>query len=100
MILNNAHIHCLFCRYFHVCNGGLIPDVMHDLLEGALQYEMKLMLKKMIQVENYFTLDQFNSRLISTELGYMEVKDKPTPITTTTLTSKGYSLKQAGNLSY
>ena len=33
------------CRYFHVCDGGLVPDVMHDLLEGAMQY---VMLKKMI----------------------------------------------------
>ena len=73
-----------------------MPDIMHDLLEGALQYEMKLMLKKMIQIEKYFTLDSLNSRLISTELGYMEIKDKPTPITITTLTSSGHSLKQAG----
>ena len=21
--------------YFHVCNGSLVPDVMHDILEGA-----------------------------------------------------------------
>ena len=22
-------------KYFHVCTGGLIPDIMHDMLEGA-----------------------------------------------------------------
>ena len=22
--------------YFHVCDGSLLPDVMHDLLEGVL----------------------------------------------------------------
>ncbi len=75
-------------RYFHVCNGGLLPDIMHDLLEGVLQYEMKLMLQEMIRVEKYFTLDEFNSRLSSTELGYMESKDKPTR---TTLMSQGHS---------
>ena len=32
-------------EYFHVCNGSLIPDIMHDVLEGALQYEVKLMLQ-------------------------------------------------------
>ena len=35
-------------KYFHVCNGGLLPDIMHDILEGALQYEVKLMLQWMI----------------------------------------------------
>ena len=41
-----TYMHRLFviatlCRYFHVCEGGLIPDVMHDVLEGALVYEAK-----------------------------------------------------------
>ena len=44
-------------KYFHVCNGVLIPDVMHDVLEGVLQYEAKLMLQCMINVENYFSID-------------------------------------------
>ena len=43
-------------RYFHVCGGGLLPDIMHNLLEGALQYEVKLMLKAMIFEDNYFDL--------------------------------------------
>ena len=47
-------------RYFHVCGGGLLPDIMHDLLEGVLQYEVKLMLQQMIGVDEYFTPDQFN----------------------------------------
>ena len=42
--------------YFHVCGGGLLPDIMHDLLEGALQYEVKIMLKNMITIDQYFTL--------------------------------------------
>ena len=58
---------------------------MHDLLEGALQYEVKLMLKAMIHIENYFTLNVFNSRLAMTELGYMEAKDSPTMIANNTL---------------
>ena len=32
--------------YFHVCSGGLLPDIIHDILEGVLQYEMKLMLQE------------------------------------------------------
>lgn len=69
---------------------------MHDILEGALQYEIKLMLLMMIQDEGFFSLDVFNSRLMTTELGYMEVKDRPSSISHATLTSLGHSLKQNG----
>ena len=31
--------------YFDVTSGALIPDIMHDILEGALPLEVKLMLK-------------------------------------------------------
>ena len=82
--------------YFYVCSGALLPDVMHDILEGALQYEMKLMLRVMISEDRYFTLDTLNTRLDNFEFGYMESKDRPTPITDTTLHSNGISLKQAG----
>ena len=54
------------------------------------------MLKAMIHIENYFTLNVFNSRLAMTELGYMEAKDSPTMIANNTLASPGHSLKQAG----
>jgi len=40
-----------------VCNGGLLPVIMHDVLEGALQYEVKLMLQWMIESACYFTFD-------------------------------------------
>ena len=30
-------------KYFHVADG-LPPDIMHDVLEGALSYEIKLMI--------------------------------------------------------
>ena len=55
--------------YFHVCNGSLVPDVMHDILEGALQYEVKLILQFMIDTEKYFTLEELNTRLERMELG-------------------------------
>jgi len=82
--------------YFHVCNGSLVPDVMHDVLEGALSYEVKLMLQFMIDTEGYFSLDDLNSQLEHIELGYMESKDRPTAITAKTLYSSGNSLKQKG----
>ena len=44
-------------RYFHVCGGGLLPDIMHD--EGVLQYEVKLMMKSMIEEDHYFSLGRY-----------------------------------------
>lgn len=38
-----ASLHTL--RYFDVTSGALIPDIMHDILEGALPLEVKLMLR-------------------------------------------------------
>ena len=82
--------------YFNVCDGSLLPDVMHDLLEGALQYEVKLMLKLRIHSEAYFSIGELNSRLQNLELGYMESNNRPTPILSKTLNSEGNSLKQNG----
>ena len=31
--------------YFDVTSGTMIPDVMHDFLEGVIPLELKLMLK-------------------------------------------------------
>jgi len=50
-------------KYFHVCDGSRIPEIMHDVLEGVLQYEVKLMLYQMINVNHHFTLEVLNSRL-------------------------------------
>ncbi len=46
-------------RYVDVASGILIPDIMHDILEGALPLEVKLMLKvityvKVTQITNNF----------------------------------------------
>lgn len=32
-------------NYFDVASGSLVPDIMHDILEGALPLEVKHMLK-------------------------------------------------------
>jgi len=69
---------------------------MHDVLEGALQYEVKLLLKRMVNCENYFALETLNSRLENLDLGYMDVKNRPTPIGAKQLNSDGSSLKQNG----
>ena len=45
-------------RYFHVCDGSLIPDIMHDILKGELQYEVKLMLQYMKIISHFICLTQ------------------------------------------
>ena len=69
---------------------------MHDVLEGVLQYEVELMLKHMIFVEQYFSLDFLNTRLENIELSCTEAKNRPTCISSITMSSGGNTLKQSG----
>ena len=85
-------------KYFHTCNGALIPDIMHDVLEGGLQYEAKLMLKRFVYEDKCFTLDELNFRLENFDYGYMDTKNRPSPITRETLTNDSNSLKQNGKI--
>ena len=94
------HKSAISLRYFHVCDGSLVPDIMHDVLEGLLQYEVKLMLQYMINVESYFTLDMFNSKLENLDLGKAESNNRPTSISPKTISSEGNSLKQNGMSHY
>ena len=55
-------------KYFNICGGGLVADVMHDLLEGTLQYEAKLVLKyvigqRYIAYKNFADLLEFGTGL-------------------------------------
>ena len=43
-------------QYFDICSGALVPDIMHDVLEGVLQYETKIVLIYLVQSCHYFTL--------------------------------------------
>lgn len=83
-------------QYFDVTSGTLIPDVMHDVLEGALQYETKLLLRQLILSEHYFTLVDLNQQIDGLELGYTEVKNRPSPISANTIDEKDGLLKQSG----
>ena len=79
-------------QYFSVASGALLPDVMHNVLEGVLKYETKLFLKHLIFAEGCFTLDQLNSPISKIELGYMESSNHPSEISASTLQA------QDGNL--
>ena len=85
-------------EYFHVVDG-LPPDVLHDILEGILQYEVKLLLRYLIHNDRLFTLDQLNQRLQSFDYGYHTAKDKPSVISSSRLNStEGNLLGQSGNM--
>lgn len=83
--------------YYHVV-GGLPPDIMHDILEGVLQYETKELLKNYIREERYFTLDTLNEKIAKYDFGYYNDTNKPSPISEAKLSSNDNSLKQHGTL--
>lgn len=64
--------------YFSVING-LPHDIMHDLYEGVVPHEIKLLLNYCAR-ENFFDIEFFNSRLKAFDFGYTEIGDKPAPI--------------------
>ena len=61
--------------YFHVCDYGLPPDIMHDLLEGYVPYSLKLMLTEFITLRKYFKLADLNETII--QFKYESTKSKP-----------------------
>lgn len=63
--------------YFSVVMG-LPHDIMHDLYEGVVPYELKLLIQHCID-ESFFDLNLLNQRLESFDFGYSERGDKPAP---------------------
>lgn len=74
---------------------GLPPDVMHDVLEGVLQYEVKQLLLHCVQ-SKFFTLEQLNHRICCFTYGSSEVSNRPSKISAATLCAEDNSLKQSG----
>ena len=85
--------------HFDMCKGELAPDVMHDLLEGVLQYEVKLLLLYCVS-SHFFSLDFLNDKIKSFELCHGMEGDRPAPIDRKTLNSDGNLLKQKGKHIY
>ena len=86
-ILNNL-------QYFHVVEG-LVPDVMHDVLEGSAQMEVKELMKYLISNGN-LTLKEINSQIQYFPYSTSDVRNRPSTISQTTLNSSDHSLKQKG----
>lgn len=81
-------------KFFHAVDG-LPSDIMHDILEGLLPLHVKVMLRKFIMVEQFFTLKQLNDSLSSFSVGVCDIRNKPSLIKNVTLGD--YHLRQSGN---
>lgn len=68
----------------------LPQDIMHIFLEGILGYEMKFLLKYLIE-NRLITLHDLNQRINDFAYGYSETKDKPAPIKESDLDFKSFS---------
>ena len=79
------------CEYFHVTEG-IVPDIMHDILEGTLELCMRHLLIHYIREDKLFSVDVLNARITSFKYG-VDVRNKPTTITPVGLDSH---LKQSG----
>lgn len=83
-------------KYFHITKG-LVPDIMHDVLEGSLPYEVKEMLNYYIR-QKIITHSELSTAMESFPYLSTDAQNKPVPITTTTLSSSDHSLKQTGKI--
>ena len=81
-------------QFYHVTEG-LPPDIMHDILEGALQYEVKELLKYLIDKKS-LSFEVLNERIRMFPYVYPDKNNKPTPISLETLKSSNHQLKQNG----
>lgn len=73
---------------FHVADG-LPPDIMHDLLEGVVPFEMSLVIKHCVS-KGYFTVEEVNGIIASWNYGPLDKANKPVPISPTV----GETIKQ------
>lgn len=60
-------------RYFDVCKC-FPEDIMHILFEGVVPYQVKLILKYLINERRCFTVKQLNELLASFDYGYTNRK--------------------------
>jgi len=66
-------------QYFHITDNVAV-DVMHDLLEGIVPFELKLILFSFIFDRKYFSLELLNARIACFDYGYIDRKNKPTAL--------------------
>ena len=59
-------------KHFDMCSGALIPDVMHDLLDGTLQHILKLLLHYLMEKNKYLSISYLKQKIEGMELEYTE----------------------------
>lgn len=69
-------------------------DIMHVILEGVAPYEIKCVLKHLV-LSGHMNLNNFNSGIIGFPYSPVDMRDKPCPISVTTLSSNDNKLKQS-----
>jgi hypothetical protein len=70
----NSALHA--ANYFHA-SQNMVFDLMHDLLEGICQMELKFVLRKYICEDRIFSVQLFNRRVKSFIYGFPEHRNKP-----------------------
>ncbi len=81
-------------RFFHVTEG-MVPDIMHDVLEGCAPYEVKELLKYLHE-EGLVLIQYVNDQMRYFAYAPSDVRSKPTPIPESTFKSSDHSVKQKG----
>lgn len=64
-------------QMFHTSDNYAV-DIMHDLLEGVVQYELKLVFQYLIK--NSISLSSLSERIMSFNYGYTQRKNRPNGI--------------------
>ncbi|XP_035805853.1 uncharacterized protein LOC111571121 isoform X1 [Amphiprion ocellaris] len=67
-LLNTLH-------FFHTSDNYAV-DIMHDLLEGVVQYELKLVFQYLVN-QKYLSLESLSQRIQTFNYGYIERKNRP-----------------------
>lgn len=62
-------------RFFHTSDNYAV-DIMHDLLEGVVQYEFKLVFQYLVN-KKYLPLETLSQRIQSFNYGYIERRNRP-----------------------
>ena len=81
-------------KYFHTTEG-LVPDVMHDILEGVLPLAIKHTLKYLLDATS-LTVTEMNRRIERFDYGVIDSYNRPRGNLTTSQLCGGDSLKQSG----
>ena len=66
---------------------GMCHDIMHDLFEGVIPLEMKLLLAHCLE-KKYFTVAELNAGILNFDFGYSNVSSRPGGIDEASFTNK------------